>query len=62
MTKTTTLTLNVDHLQRLLDGMEGLAEPLPLEVTDHGREPLADYQEHEALICRLRTALTRVQS
>lgn len=61
MTKTTTLTLNVDQLQRLLDGLEGAVEPLALEVIDHGKEPFADYQAHRALINRLLTALTRVQ-
>ena len=61
MANKTTLTLNVDQLQRLLDGLEGAVEPLALEVIDHGKEPLADYEAHQALINRLQIALTKVQ-
>ena len=60
MKETTTLSLNSQQLQRLLDGLEGTAEPLALRQIDEGKEPLADWEDHEALLCRLRTALTRV--
>ena len=56
----TSLRLTHHQLERLLDGLESLDEPLPLRQTDEGMEPLADWKEHEALMCRLRTALTRV--
>ncbi len=61
MKTTTTLTLSHQQIERLLDGLEGTAEPLALRQTDEGMEPLADWQDHEALMSRLRTALTRVQ-
>ena len=61
MTDRVRLTLTNDQLQRLLDGLESLAEPLPLQVVDHGKEPLADWQDHHALMNRLQVALTRTQ-
>ena len=60
MATKTSLSLTHQQLERLLDGLEGTAEPLPLRQTDEGKEPLADWQDHAALVCRLRTALTRV--
>ena len=57
---TTSLKLNADQLDRLIDALESVHEPLSIRQSLDGHEPLSDWQEHEALMCRLRTALTRV--
>ena len=57
MSKQTTLTLTCEQIERLLDGMESLIEPLPVAA-----DQSIDESEHQALLCRLRTALTRVQN
>ena len=61
MASTTTLTLNADQLSRLIDAMEGVAEPLSLtahvESTSAGK---LNYRDHEALLQRLCKAMTRV--
>lgn len=60
--KTTALKLNSHHLERLLDGLESLEEPLGILQLEQNQEPWADWKDHHYLMERLRFALTRVQA
>ena len=57
---TTTLKFNAEQLDRLIDALESVHEPLSIRQSLDGHEPLSDWREHEALMCRLYTALSRV--
>ena len=60
MNKTTTLTLTEDQLERLLDGMLSVEEPLNTAKPGCLRFKHRDQKDHDALTQRLKKALERV--
>ena len=60
MNKTTTLTLTEDQLERLLDGMLSVEEPLNTGKPGCLRFKHRDQKDHDALTQRLKKALERV--